>query len=489
MSMTGSQTPPATAAFSLTVLIRLAIATRVVASPVRSASLVVSFSGTIILHGITLFSSLKRVSGTLVDLQRFTFSQARTASAKVLKTICVVVKVTPTPIPDSVLFPAQLKSEPQLLEEGLLAQEETFSSPQTHEQFDLPLYSSVLVDNTNAAASTASCAAVSACPPFSSNVVASPTDDGNKITSNRLGLAPALSINLTAATDADTAGQSTVVLAALPNPPGSGVLTDQVEPDVFAKIASTLAAPLCHTLPFRKNSLLVLSPFPPPATTSPSDAISSATLPSNSNSSSKVTATTPGSVQIDLPSRFGREAPRDAMRFARARTTLLVPPQIVINGGFLDSSLSLPDSPNADPSTTASLAPSTSTRQTPLTTPGSSVPDLKSDVEGKIGAGTPNPIPSSTTVKLGSVKTRLQNAIKAVEPSEVVERGYDWKWAKREGKRPAPPPPHSDETDSKEEEDVDEEGFSKKEQEKAMADLPSLYPRRLLLPKQKSFLA
>ncbi|KAG8924932.1 hypothetical protein FRC01_010883, partial [Tulasnella sp. 417] len=157
-----------------------------------------------------LFSLLKRVSGTLVHLQRFTFAKARTAIAKVLKTICVAVNfVTVTPIPASVSFPARLKSESQLLDEGLLAQEGTFFSPQTHEQFDLPLYPSVLVDNTNTAASTASCAAVSACPLFSSNVVASPTDDGNKITPNQLGLAPAVSINVTAETDADTAGQST----------------------------------------------------------------------------------------------------------------------------------------------------------------------------------------------------------------------------------------------------------------------------------------
>ncbi|KAG8920569.1 hypothetical protein FRC01_000696, partial [Tulasnella sp. 417] len=527
---------------------------------------------------------LKRASGRIVKLRwsLLAFPKLGTATAKTFKTLNFVAHLFTTTFTS-----ISTKSESELLEEGLLAQGEPTYSPQLYEHFDLPPLPPGWLDDLNAEISATRLPALATSPPpfdatsatdlpstvqhtditnststdskisayLSSLPVVSLTGDGAEIRSNHQGPTPAAPMNVGAALTNNTAQRSTVVLPSLAGSPGDHSSTNQIEPEVFAKMV--LLSKRSRKVALKGLNALKLGRTPVPRITIREDlpdsssppshssantancAISAATSPPPSTWSSVITATSPYSTQIHPQPRYQQEASRDATAFTRAKPIHLAPPQIIINGRFSDSSLSLPGSPNSNPSTTT-LAPSTST---PGTTPASSVLDVKSDVEGKVSTALPKTTSRDATheahsPKSGSEKangrtvaprleeghasnrrakfripTSILRRFKNKKESKTTEEDPHWQWAKREGKQPeggrrphgqwsglglagrtttAPggrplqlpgrvAPIGEEETDN-EEDDVDEAGFSKKEQEKAMAESKKAATRAVVRP-------
>ncbi|KAG8924931.1 hypothetical protein FRC01_010882, partial [Tulasnella sp. 417] len=528
---------------------------------------------------------LKRAGGRIVKLHWLlvlALAKPGTTTAKIFKTLNFAIHLFTTSCISS-----STKSESELLEEGLLAQGEPTSSPQLYEHFDLPPLPPGWLDDLNAEISATRLPALATYPTpseatsaadlpstvqhtdgtdskstesetsvyLSSHPVVSITGDGMEITSNVQGPAPAAPMNVAAAPNNNTAQQSTVVLPSLAGSAGDHSSTNQIEPEVFAKMVllskrsrkvalkGLNALKLCCTpvprLTIREDLPDSSSPPSHSSANSANCAISAATSPPPSTWSSVITATSPCSTQIRPQLRYQQEASRDATAFTRAKPTHLAPPQIIINERFSDSSLSLSNSPNSNPSTTT-LAPST---LTPGTTPASSVLDVKSDVEGKVSTALPETTSRDVTheahsPKSGSEKangrtvaprleerhasnrrakfripTSILGRFKNKKESKTTEEDRHWQWAKREGKQPeggrrphgqwsglglacrttttaaggrplqqpGRVPPIGDETDS-EEDDVDEAGFSKKEQEKAMAESKQAATRAVVRP-------
>ncbi|KAG8937580.1 hypothetical protein FRC00_003743 [Tulasnella sp. 408] len=233
---------------------------------------------------------------------------------------------------------------------------------------------------------------------------------------------------------------------------------------------------------------------------------------------SQATPLTPRSNStLDTPSDVEWDATDDPA----GSTSLLTPPKRVIDDGrFPDPSLS---SPYSDASFAYSTSTPPLTLQTPLTTPYSTFLDLsQSDVEQKTHENSPTftaldttgeiELPTSDSQTLGELASRrseeahlrdhrLESSGRTTlfefdEEDGFTENDDGWKWAKREGKLPdleltvpMPPPykianstgdsrqvlppvpttPTLVETDD-DEDVVDKQGFSRRDQLRAMAE-------------------